>query len=132
LCTSDSGGCFSVPRRSRQRYWSFRVATVLLSSGLHQAIGLDRKLSYAAYAPYLEQAIPVGGAYVSTPKPDEALPLLVQQIEELERGRLDRFVLARFIDSFGFDYLADNSSAASQAEFLARARLYLGGLAQWQ
>lgn len=127
LATTYMVGYFAGPPPTSQRYWAFRVATALLSSGLHQAIRLDRKLSYAAYAPYLDQAIPVGGAYVSTPKPDEALPLLVQQIEELERDRLDRFALARFIDSFGFDYLADNSSAASQADFLARAELYIGG-----
>src|SRR5205807_9113694 len=83
--------------------------------------------SAAAAAADLGQPVPVGGGCVTTPRPDEALPLLVQQIEELERDRLDPFVLARFIDSFGFDYLADNSNAASQADFLARAELYLGG-----
>jgi zinc protease len=126
LATTYVVGYFAGPPTTSHRYWAFRVATALLSSSLHRAIRLNRGLSYAAYAPYLDQAIPVGGAYVSTPKPDEALPLLVQQIVNLGEDRLDRGVLARFIDSFSFDYLADNSSAASQADFLARAELYLG------
>ncbi|HKW40625.1 MAG TPA: pitrilysin family protein [Gemmatimonadales bacterium] len=120
-------GYFTGPPTTSSRYWAFRVATALLSSRLNYAIRVDRSLSYAAFAPYLDQAIPVGGAYVSTPKPDVVVPLVVQQIEGLESQPLDKYVLARFVDSFGFDYLAENSDSPSQADFLARAELYLGG-----
>ena len=109
--------CFG---RARRRAWR------LLSSRLHRAIRTERGLSYAAFAPYLEAAIPVGGAYVSTPKPDQVLPLVITQIEELEGRELDYFGLSRFIDTFGFDYLTENATAPGQADFLARAELYLG------
>jgi zinc protease len=119
-------GLFAGPPPTSRQFWAFRVATALLSSGLHRAIRTQRGLSYAAYAPYVEGAIPVGGTYVSTPKPDKALPLMVGQIEELATRSLDYFGLARFIDHFSLDYLAENSTAAGQADFLARAELYLG------
>jgi zinc protease len=120
-------GLFAGPPPTSHSYWAFRVATALLSSGLNRAIRTERGLSYAAYAPYRECAIPVGGAYVSTPKPDKVLTLMVGQIEELGGRELDYFGLSRFIDSFSFDYLAENATAAGQADFLARAELYLGG-----
>jgi zinc protease len=119
-------GLFAGPPPTSRSYWAFRVATALLSSRLHRAIRTERGLSYAAYAPYLEAAIPVGGAYVSTPKPDKVLPLMIKQIEELEGRELDYFGLSRFIDTFGFEYLAENATAPGQADFLARAELYLG------
>lgn len=54
------------------------------------------------------------------------LPLMVEAIEALETVDMDNIGLARLVDSFTFDYLAANSSAADQAKFLARAELYLG------
>jgi len=119
-------GLFAGPPPTSRSYWAFRVATALLSSGLHRAIRTERGLSYAAFAPYLEAAIPVGGAYVSTPKPDQVLPLMIEQIGQLEGRELDYFGLSRFIDTFGFEYIAENATAPGQADFLARAELYLG------
>lgn len=119
-------GLFVGPPPTSRSYWSFRVATLLLSSELHHAIRTERSLSYAAYAPFFDRAIPVGGIYASTPKPDKVLPLMRQQIERLLGQSLDDFALTRFIRSFTFDYLAENATAASQADFLARAELYLG------
>jgi zinc protease len=120
-------GLFAGPPPTSHSYWAFRVATALLSSQLHHAIRSERGLSYAAYAPFRESAIPVGGAYVSTPKPDRALMLMVDQIRELRDQPIDYFGLSRFIDSFSFDYLAENATSDGQADFLARAELYLGG-----
>jgi len=125
-------GLFAGPPPTSRSYWAFRVATALLSSSLHRAIRTQRGLSYAAYAPYVESAVPVGGAYVSTPKPDEVLPLMIEQIEKLESRQLDYFALSRFIDSFSFEYLSDNATAAGQADFLARAELYLGSYGKGQ
>jgi zinc protease len=119
-------GLFAGPPPTSRSYWAFRVATALLSSRLHSAIRTQRGLSYAAYAPYLEAAVPVGGAYVSTPRPDQVLSLVIEQIQGLEGRELDYFGLSRFIDSFGFRYVAENATASGQADLLARAELYLG------
>jgi zinc protease len=119
-------GLFAGPSPTSRYYWAFRVATALLSSGLNRTIRTERGLSYAAYAPYEECAIPVAGVYASTPKPDKVLPLMVREMQLLGEREYDFFALQRFIDSFSFDYLADNATAAGQADFLARAELYLG------
>src|SRR3989442_15936700 len=60
------------PPTAGQAYWAFRVATALLSGQIGYHIRAEHSLSYAAFAPFYDQAIPVGGAYVSTPKPDGA------------------------------------------------------------
>jgi zinc protease len=114
------------PPTAGQRYWAFRVATAVLSGQIHYHVRQEHSLSYAAYAPFYDQAIPVGGAYVSTPRPDEALALLHQAIREIATRRFDRYSLGRFIDSYRFNYLVDNATAQRQADFLARAELYLG------
>ena len=85
----------------------------------------QRSLSYAAFVPYVDAAIPIAGAYVSTPKPDEARVLVANQIVAL-MGLPDNVGLGPVIDNFRFDYLEANATAASQADFLARAELYLG------
>src|SRR5207248_1217649 len=71
------------PPTAGQAYWAFRVATAVLSGQIGYHIRAEHSLSYAAFAPFYDQAIPVGGAYVSTPKPDEALALIHQAIREI-------------------------------------------------
>jgi zinc protease len=117
---------FSGPPPTERSYWSFRVATALLSSQLHYAVRKERSLSYAAYAPFFDRAAPIGGAYASTAKPDEVLPLMRHAIRVLQEQQIDGGTLARFLDSYAFEYLAANATAEDQADFLARADLYLG------
>jgi zinc protease len=121
---------FVGPPPTSHRYWAFRVATAILSSRLYLAIRVRRSLSYDAYAPYLDGGIPVGGAYVSTRKPDSALSVMIDQINGLRQCEADYASLARFINGFTFDYIAENASAESQADFLARAQQYLGDYRQ--
>ncbi len=118
---------FTGPAPTERTYWSFRVATALLSSQLNYSIRVQRSLSYAAYAPFIDRAVPIGGAYASTAKPDQVLPLMQDAVRVLQAYQLDYFVLNRFMDSYTFEYLVANATAADQADFLARAELYLGG-----
>lgn len=118
---------FTGPPPTERGYWSFRVATALLSSRLRYRIRVQRSLSYAAYAPFIDRALPMGGAYASTARPDEVLPIMRDAIRSLQETPPDWVNLRRFVDSYAFDYLASNATAADQADFLARAELYLGG-----
>jgi len=118
---------FTGPPPTERSYWSFRVATALLSSQLHYVIRSQRSLSYAVYAPFIDQALPIGGAYASTARPDQVLPLMQDAVRTLQSSEIDYFELSRFLDSYTFDYLEQNATAADQADFLARAELYLGG-----
>jgi zinc protease len=119
-------GYFTGPPVSNPDYAPFRVATELLSSQLFEHIRVQKSLSYMASAPFLERAVGVGGLYASTPKPEEVLPIMYDQIRWLLQERLDGFLLHRFINSFRRQYLERNGSDADQADLLARAELYLG------
>ena len=83
--------------------------------------------AFAIEASKLKGAVPLGGAYASTAKPDQVLPLMQDAVRVLQAYPLDNFVLSRFLDGHNFEYLVDNATAADQADFLARAELYLGG-----
>lgn len=127
IATNYMLGYFTGPPATDRGYWAFRVATALLSSQLHYRVRTQRGLSYAAYAPFLDRAIPIGGAYVSTPRPGEVIAIIRESMRTLQQQELDYFSLARFLDTYAFDYLSENSTAMDQADFLARAELYLGG-----
>lgn len=120
-------GLFPGPRPGSDDYWAFRVATAVLSGWVFNAVRAESSLSYAAFARFYDQGIPVGGMYATTPRPLAAVPLMVRQIEDLEAWRLDRLRLAQFTDQFRLGYLAATSSADGEADLLARAELYLGG-----
>jgi len=119
-------GYFTGPPVSNPDYAAFRVATDLLSSRLFEKIRVERSLSYAAYAPFLERAEGVGGLYASTPKPEDVLPIMYDQIRWLVQERLDAFLLHQYVNTFRLEYLTRNGSDADQADLLARAELYLG------
>jgi zinc protease len=117
---------FTGPAPTERTYWSFRVATALLSSQLNYSIRVQHSLSYAAYAQFIDGAVPIGGAYASTSKPDQVLPLMRDAVRVLQAYPMDNFTLNRFLNSYTFEYLVANATAADQAESLARAELYLG------
>ena len=48
-------------------------------------------------------------------------------VRTLQTSEIEYFALSRFLDSYTFDYLEQNATAADQADFLAHAELYLGG-----
>jgi zinc protease len=119
-------GYFTGPPATERTYWAFRVATALLSSQIFHTVRTRRSLSYAAYAPFIDHAVPIGGAYASTPRPDEVLPLFRDAVRSLQEQEIDLADLNRFLDTYTFDYLEENATGGDQAEFLARAELYLG------
>lgn len=119
-------GYFTGPTASSDDYEAFRVATDILSSFMYQTIRVEHGLSYAAYAPFLERAVAVGGMYASTPQPERVLPMMYDQVRELQRTPIDPFDLRRYINHYILDYLAQSATNSAEADFLARAELYLG------
>lgn len=123
-------GYFTGPAASKDDYAAFRVATGILSSQLFDAIRVQHSLSYAAYAPFLDRAVAVGGMYASTPKPEQVLPLMYEQVRILTREPIDRYVLRRFANQYIIDYLSGSGTNFAQTDILARADLYLGDYRQ--
>lgn len=119
-------GLFTGPPPTTQNYWQFRVANAVLGGRVGSAVRGEQSLSYAAGAAYYDWAIPVGGAYVSTPKPDQAMPLIHQAIRDVATLHFTGYSLGRFVHSYRFEILVENATADGQADFLAHAELYLG------
>jgi zinc protease len=119
--------CYFVgPPPTERQYWPFRVATAFLSSYIGYSVRMQHSLSYASYAQFIDRALPMGEAYASTSKPDEVLPLIRQAVSDLQVVTIDYLHLHELLDSYVFEYLEANATAVDQADFLARAELYLG------
>jgi zinc protease len=119
--------CYFIgPPPTDRMYWPFRVATAFLSSYVGYIVRTRFNLSYAAGAQFIDRALPMGEAYASTPRPDQVLPLIQESVRDLQVLTVENLEFHKLLDRFVFDYLAENATAMDQADFLARAELYLG------
>lgn len=119
-------GYFPGPPVTNADYPAFRLATYILSGRLFNSIRNAKGLSYAVGAPFLERAIPVGGVSASTPKPEEVIPLMLQEVSVLTVVPVSAYGLDRFVDELVLEDLSANATSAGQADQLARADLFQG------
>lgn len=123
-------GFFTGPDPRQEDYFAFYVASNLLSSRLQFSVRTERSLAYAAYAPFLDRAIPVSGVYASTPEPDTVYALMHHEISLLQSMDPDEptalYGLSRFLDQFVLDQLAQDVTSDAQADALGRAHLLFG------
>lgn len=125
LGTNYIMGYFIGPDRTRSDYYAFELATALLSAGLHRRTR-ERSLSYAASAPFMDWAIPVGGVYASTSDPAEVYAQINREVSLLTDVARPSWVLSRFLDQWALDELAPRMSSDAQADELGRAYLLFG------
>lgn len=120
-------GVFQGPSASDPDFPAFRMATALLSSRVSQTVREENGLSYAAFAPFTERGVSTGGLYASTTSPAQVLPMMKKAITDMKEFPIDGQINMRYIaEQWIIDYLGENSTSASQADFLARAQLYHG------
>ena len=77
-------------------------------------------------APFLERAVGAGGLYVTTVNPERTLDLMRQELVALRTSRVSEEGLGRLVQQFITEYFLNNETAGAQADFLARAELYVG------
>jgi len=124
VATNYVRGWFQGPTASDPDYPAFRMATAWLSSRVSNAVREQRGLSYVARAPMIERGVTAGGIYVTTTSPQIVMTLIKAQFDSMRV--LYGYSMRYFSEQFIMDYYAENSSDASQADFLARAELYRG------
>lgn len=117
---------FTGPPPTDRAYWPFRIATAFLSDYVTYYVRTQFSLSYEADAQFFDRALPMGAAYASTSRPDQVLPLMRKAVNDLQVVTIDYITLHKLLDRYSFAYLAANGTAADQADFLARAELFLG------
>jgi zinc protease len=123
-------GIFQGPLASDPDYPAFRIATALLGSRISQSVREEQGLSYAAYAPFMERGVSAGGLYVTTTSPSEVMPLMRKAVTDMKDFPIGLFNMRYIAEQWIIDYLGENSTSASQADFLARAQLYHGDYKQ--
>lgn len=119
-------GYFSGPPPTDDDYFGFRAATELLSSGLAQRVRDQRSLSYAAYAPFLDRAIPIGGVYASTQQPADVYRIIQEEVADLRAEEVHPEGLRRFLSQFTLEELGRQMTSDGQADALGRAQLFFG------
>jgi zinc protease len=109
-------------------YYAFRVATALLSNRIEFAVREQQSLSYAAYAPYRDGAVPVGGFYASTPNPGRVIRLMRRALVALPwtPDSVPYWVWDRFLDGFTLQEYQRRLTSDAQAETLGRAQILFG------
>ena len=115
-------GYFTGPPPQSRDYPAFVVATGLLSGAVGGAVRTQRGLSYAAYAPLVEQAIPVGGVYASTASPGDVMRILDDEMTLLKGIRIPQ----QWIDQLVARSELVIGTQDQEVELLARAEVYLG------
>lgn len=119
-------GVFQGPLASDPDFPAFRIATALLGSRVSQSVREEAGLSYAAYAPFTERGVSSGGLYVSTTSPAEVMPMMKKAVADMKDFPIGLLNMRYIAEQWIIDYLSENSTSASQADFLARAQLYHG------
>ena len=126
LSTNYLLGLFHGPPVTSADYPAFEIATQMLSTELNRSIRIEHSLSYAAYAPFLGQALATGGIYVSTDAPDEVLPLIEDAVDQCRRKWVTQPFVDHFVEFYITQYLMANETNEAQAASLARAQIYQG------
>ena len=126
LSTNYLLGLFHGPPVTSADYPAFEVATQMLSMELNRSIRIEHSLSYAAYAPFLGQALATGGIYVSTDAPDEVLPLIEDAVDQCRRKFVTQPLVDHIVEFYITQYLMANETNEAQAASLARAQIYQG------
>jgi zinc protease len=119
-------GYFAGPPATSRDYAALRIATAVLSGRLFNEIRVQRNLTYAVSAPFVERAVAAGGLYVTTASPDTTLALMRAVVEEVKQGTVTQYGLNQLVQQFITEYFLDNETNADQADFLAQAQLYRG------
>jgi len=119
-------GYFVGPPPQAEDYPAFVLATQLLSAKVSELIRQRLGLSYASYAPFIERAVPIGGIYATTTKPEVIVPLVEAEIRLLSTQPFNPYAIAEFERSLLRGRLLGATTSDAQADLLARAELYYG------
>ena len=114
------------PRADDPDYDALRVGCAILSGRLFAEVRSRQTLTYAVSAPFAERAVSAVGLYVSTTAPVAALNAMRDEVHALQDMRIDGRSLVPLVQQFITEYFLSNETNAAQADFLARAQLYLG------
>jgi zinc protease len=120
-------GIFAAPSLSNPDYFAMRVATTILQQMVYEEVRVKRQLSYAPSADLNNFAANTANIYVTAVDANQAVKVMLQQIEELKSNEIDQDTIDGMAGQFLTNYYLGQETNAAQAGELARYELIGGG-----
>jgi zinc protease len=120
-------GVYNAPSLSNPDYFPMRVATTILQQMVFQEVRDVRQLSYAPNAELDNLAANTGSIYVTAVDANQAVKVMLDQIEILKNQKLQSSALDGMTGQFLTSYYIAQETNAAQAGELARYELIGGG-----
>lgn len=120
-------GVFSAPSLTSPDYYSMRVAMTILQEMVYTEVRVKRNLSYAPAADMNTFATNTANIYVTAVDANQAVSVMLDQINGLKTQTVDDDRLAGLAGQFLTSYYLRQETSAAQAGELARYELLGGG-----
>lgn len=127
VATNYIHGTFAAPPLSHPDYPAFSVTINILQQLFFQEVRVKRNLSYGADVTLLSHAANSAYVTVTTPRPNETLRVMFDQIDFLQRQLIPREPLRAIIGGFLTQYYKKLETNDAQAARLAEYELQGGG-----
>ncbi len=127
LPTNYVQGVFSAPPLTSPDIYPMRVATSMLRDRVFEEVRVRRNLSYAPSAFLGSQGANLGGIYVTAVDANQAVRVMLAEIERLQREPLGRDDIGSIIAQSLTSYYMGQETNAAQAGELAQHELIGGG-----
>jgi predicted Zn-dependent peptidase len=127
LPTNYVEGVFNAPSLNSPDYYAMRVATSILQQLVYNEVRVRRQLSYAPNAELNNDAANTANIYVSAVDANQAVSVMLNQIDQLKNQPVDDDKIAGMTGEFLTTYYLRQETNAAQAADLARYELIGGG-----
>jgi zinc protease len=119
-------GVFAAPSIGHPDYPALMVATNIIYQQFFQEVRVQRNLSYAPNIELLTQGANSGFISVSTPKPNEAIRVMFDQIELIQKNTIRKEALPEILTGFLTTYYRNLETNDAQAARLGEYELLAG------
>src|SRR5262249_37811556 len=127
VATNYIRGVFAAPPLESPDYAAFSIAVNILQQLFFQEVRVKRNLTYGADATLLSNGANSAFISVTTPKPNEAISVMFDQIDFMQRQVIREEGLKAIISGFLTNYYTRLETNDAQAAKLAEYELLGGG-----
>ncbi len=127
LPTNYIQGMFTAPAITSPDIYPMRVASSLLRDRVFEEVRVKRNLSYAPDAFLRNQSANIGGLYVTAVDANQAVRVMLNEINRLQREPIGRDDISAVIAQFLTSYYIGQETNAAQAAELAQYEMIGGG-----
>lgn len=120
-------GTFAAPSIRDADYYAMRTAITILQSNVFQEVRVKRNLSYAPEASLDEHGANTASISVTSVNPNEAISVMLGEIQKLKAGAVDQETLGAMSGYFLTTYYLKQETNSNQAGELAQYELIGGG-----